>query len=84
MHILLTHSAGKGYTLCDADLSGPALIKQTLVFPAHLSKDLLLCTKDPLELHLKSIKANAKTLIQSVNGVIMYTLCYKQTISQLC
>ena len=32
----------------------------------------MLCTEDPLELHLKLIKANAKDLIQSINHVIMY------------
>jgi hypothetical protein len=35
----------------------------------------MLHTEDPLELRLKSIKANAKALIQSINSVIVYALC---------
>jgi hypothetical protein len=36
---------------------------------------MLLCTEDPLELRLKSIKANTKALIQSIHYVILYALC---------
>jgi hypothetical protein len=35
----------------------------------------VLHTEDPLELCLKSIKANTEALIQSINCVISYTLC---------
>jgi len=34
----------------------------------------LLCTEDPLELHLNLIKANAKALIQSINYMILYIM----------
>jgi hypothetical protein len=35
----------------------------------------MLCAEDPLELHLKVIKANTKALIQSINCVILYISC---------